>query len=232
LPPAAPAPAPAPAEPFAPPAEAPAEKPAPAEVDDLFKEPGATEKPGEGGAAPPATTPPGDVDDLFKEPGATEKPAEPAAPATPPGAADDLFKEPAPGDKPAAPAAPKGEVDDLFKVDDKDKKASLAPPAATPQELEDLFSVPAVSVGASAQDKALQEEADRLFGTSGDTAMRVWTDNTGKHRVLARLVSVSETHVRLLKENGKYTTVPFERLSDGDLAFVRQHSEGAIAANF
>jgi hypothetical protein len=38
--------------------------------------------------------------------------------------------------------------------------------------------------------------------------------------------------VRLLKENGKYTTVPYERLSRDDLAFVRQHAGPVIATNF
>jgi hypothetical protein len=43
---------------------------------------------------------------------------------------------------------------------------------------------------------------------------------------------VGTDHVRLLKETGKYTTVPFERLSRDDLAFVRQHADRAIVANF
>ena len=38
--------------------------------------------------------------------------------------------------------------------------------------------------------------------------------------------------MRLLKENGKHTTVPLRRLSQGDLAFVEAHAPTprAIAA--
>jgi hypothetical protein len=38
--------------------------------------------------------------------------------------------------------------------------------------------------------------------------------------------------VRLLKETGKYTTVPFSRLSSDDRAFVRQHAQRNVAASF
>jgi hypothetical protein len=62
--------------------------------------------------------------------------------------------------------------------------------------------------------------------------MRQWTDNTGKYHVRARLVVVTATHVRLLKENGKYTTVPVERLSRDDLAFARRHADSTIVASF
>ena len=40
---------------------------------------------------------------------------------------------------------------------------------------------------------------------------------------------VSPTHVRLLKDTGKYTTVPLSRLSLADLAFVQQHHSTVIA---
>jgi hypothetical protein len=60
--------------------------------------------------------------------------------------------------------------------------------------------------------------------------MREWTDNTGHYHVVARLVSVTDTHVRLFKENGRYTTVPFERLSQADLAFVQNQATGQIAS--
>ena len=53
--------------------------------------------------------------------------------------------------------------------------------------------------------------------------MRVWMNDTGKYRVRARLVVVLDGKVRLQKETGRFTTVPFYRLSVGDLAFVRRH---------
>jgi hypothetical protein len=252
VPPTEAAPAPAEAAPLTPPAEKPMpEQPAPKpEVEDLFKEPapGAApaEKPSETPAAP---TKPSDVEDLFKEPAAgtapgaapaeTPKPAEPAAK---PGDVEDLFKEPAKGAAPAekpveTPAKPSGDVEDLFK--DVEKK-STAVETPTDAEIEALFSRPADGLPASAPEtKTLEAEAEQLFGTRAGTddkldvtAARVWTDNTGKFQVRARLVDVGPSHVRLLKETGKYTTVPFSRLSSDDRAFVRQHSERAVAASF
>jgi hypothetical protein len=57
-------------------------------------------------------------------------------------------------------------------------------------------------------------------------AMRAWTDVTGKHQVRGRmtLILVAESKVRILKDTGKYTTVPFAKLSEADRTFVAQHS--------
>ncbi len=62
--------------------------------------------------------------------------------------------------------------------------------------------------------------------------MRSWTDNTGNYRVNARMVSIGETTVRLLKDTGKYTTVPLTRLSADDLEFVRTHAGTSLAGKF
>ena len=50
---------------------------------------------------------------------------------------------------------------------------------------------------------------------------RLWTDDTGMHQIRGRVAQVLPGHVRILKENGRYTTVPFSRLSEADLAFVK-----------
>jgi hypothetical protein len=57
-------------------------------------------------------------------------------------------------------------------------------------------------------------------------AMRVWTDVTGKHQVRGRmkLILADQQKVRILKETGKYTTVPFAKLSEEDRMFVALHS--------
>ena len=52
--------------------------------------------------------------------------------------------------------------------------------------------------------------------------VRTWTDNTGKYQTVGRLVKVGETHVRLLKDNGRFTTVSKKRLSQDDLAYVNE----------
>src|SRR5206468_2729224 len=53
-------------------------------------------------------------------------------------------------------------------------------------------------------------------------ALRVWTDESGEFQVTARLALILDGKVRLLKETGKYTTVPIEKLSAADQQFVRQ----------
>jgi hypothetical protein len=240
---------PAPAEPLpgaepAPRTPAPSLEPAPAEPAPTTPAP----------TTPPAPAP-GGIDDLFQEP--ADKPAAPAAPGDMPapaapaeGGVDDLFKE-EPATKPAAPApaepaapAPGGDADDLFKDLDDKKAASDAPAAPADKSAEgidDLFNEPAAPAPMSSNGeelKSLEAEAERLFAESAPSSadpadgMRLWTDNTGKYQVRARLMVVSRSHVRLLKENGKFTTVPYERLSQQDLAFVRQHAERIVAAAY
>ncbi len=50
--------------------------------------------------------------------------------------------------------------------------------------------------------------------------MRVWTDNTGTYRTSGRLVVIAKTHIRILKDNGRHSTVPLHRLSRADLDYV------------
>ena len=214
------------------------------EVEDLFSEP-STSTPAEPAA------PSDKIDDLFSEP---TMPAEPAQPSTTPA-------EPAaPAEKPAEPDAVEDLFKD-FDSKDSGGNSSTSNEKATEGELEELFSKPQDEPPMSAQANPadpLVEEAEKLFaqtvaGTADAApaasldpaqlevrqvdqndpagAMRLWTDNTGKHQVQARLVEVRPTHVRLLKENGKFTTVPHSRLSRNDLAFVRQ-VDRAIVASF
>ncbi|RIK77213.1 MAG: hypothetical protein DCC68_17850 [Planctomycetota bacterium] len=49
---------------------------------------------------------------------------------------------------------------------------------------------------------------------------RTWVDSTGTYRVVARLISVENGVARLLKENGRYASVPVDRLSKEDAEFV------------
>ena len=52
---------------------------------------------------------------------------------------------------------------------------------------------------------------------------REWTDATGKYRVVARLVSVTETSVTLEKKNAKTVSVPLAKLSQKDRTYVQSH---------
>lgn len=207
--PARPAPT-APAPSFEPPmAEPPAVEPPAAApslpVDDM---PLPTETPAEPPAAEPSDTPAKpseDVEDLFKDTDAT-----PAAPPADTAPADD-----APADAPPADAAPEkpaekaDDLEDLFKDTD-EKKAATSDPAqevpmdqAPDSEVEDLFSEPTDKPSTSASLESSPNRSDVA------NSMRTWTDNTGKYHVRARLVKVGDGHVKLLKETGKYTTVPF-----------------------
>jgi hypothetical protein len=57
----------------------------------------------------------------------------------------------------------------------------------------------------------------------------LWTDNTGNFSCHGRLVRFHEGEVRLLKENGRTTTVPLARLSTGDLEFVNRQASARQA---
>jgi SLA1 homology domain 1, SHD1 len=220
---------------FEPPADVtpptePAPKPA-ADVEDLFKDPADAPAAAPAPSAEPPAAPaaPGDnVEDLFKD----AAPATPGAPAPMPA---DKPADAAPADKPGEPS----DVEDLFK--DIDKKSTSVEPAPTADDVDALFAQPNGSpepMVSQQETRAIEQEAVKLFGEqpatqpATESAMRQWTDNTGLHHVRARLVEVGSDHVRLLKETGKYTTVPFSRLSQGDLAFVRQQADRAIVANF
>jgi hypothetical protein len=227
-----------PAEPEPPMNEVPAPEPPAEEMPEELAPGPAADEPA------PAAKPSEDVEDLFKDNDADKKDADKktdddAAPAAKPAEdVDDLFKD-----------------NDADKKDDKKADAGDAAPAASKNqtadgEVDDLFSEPANQAGKSAStepDEEMKDDADKLFEEPAQTeaskeeaanvktapmaepALRLWTDNTGKWHVRARLVVVGEKTVRLLKDTGKYTTVPFERLSRNDLAFVRQHADGAIA---
>ena len=62
-------------------------------------------------------------------------------------------------------------------------------------------------------------------------SMRMWTDVTGKHQVRGQMkqILVAEQKVRILKDTGKYTTVPFARLSSRISASVAHPSAESSA---
>ena len=50
--------------------------------------------------------------------------------------------------------------------------------------------------------------------------MRIWTDNTGDFKINGRLIAILDGKVRILKETGRTTTVPVNRLSETDREYV------------
>jgi hypothetical protein len=55
-------------------------------------------------------------------------------------------------------------------------------------------------------------------------AARTWTDRTGKFKIMAELVEFKDGAVRLKKGDGKVLTLPVEKLSDADQAYLREHA--------
>ena len=149
-----------------------------------------------------------------------EKPAEAPAgttPPTPPAATDDLFGGAAqPAEKAAAPAA-----------------APTNPPAA-----------PEAKPAEKPADKPAGEEkkADDIFGATpsvlreagglASDEMRQWVDNTGNFSCRGRLVRFLDGQVRLVKDNGRTTTVSLARLSANDLEFVERQASAHQASAF
>jgi len=145
-------------------------------------------------------------------PSATPRPATPVAPPAFPPADDDPFA-PAPtsGAKKRANTAPAVE---RTPVDD-DPFAPLpsSPPATTSRPK-------AAAPTALAREDNLTDPL--RLGADGRLFVREWTDSSGAFRVKGRLVLILDGKVRLLKETGRTTTVPVERLSAGDRAYVAE----------
>ena len=204
-----------------PPPQLPAEPMPPA--DDLFN----------GTEAAPTTPPPAeDADDLF---GPMTEPAETTPPPAEP--ADDLFgpmSEPAetpPAEETPPPAEEPAPLDDLF--------GPMSEPADSATE--DTEEIPADE--APAEETPADEDAtdvDDIFGPMSrilrepgglaSVELRSWVDNTGNHSCRGRLVRFLDGKVRLLKDNGRTTTVPLYRLSKSDLEFVHRQASAERAS--
>ena len=118
--------------------------------------------------------------------------------------------------------------------------------AATPAAGDDLFQDPVAAPVEDKKDDDAAKDLDDLFGArpakpmstqtvatkTEELPFRQWTDNTGQYKTLARLANVTETHVRLLKDNGRYSTVSKRRLSQDDLKYVEQTTEQFGRDNF
>ncbi|MFN7447242.1 MAG: SHD1 domain-containing protein [Pirellula sp.] len=182
-------------------------------VDDLFGEPAPTKE-------TPKADAKSDLDDLFGDPAKAAPTEAPAA--TPPAAT-------APA---ATPPAADPSLDDLF---GKPVSTEEKPQSTGDGLFDDLFapkqpaSEPAAPVKTPAAPKNNSDELDKLFGIGSFTApsqfngaeFKTWVDNTGTYSVKGRLAVIYSDKVKLLKENGKFTTVPLDRLSDRDYEYVR-----------
>ncbi|MCA9198165.1 MAG: hypothetical protein KDA87_11525 [Planctomycetales bacterium] len=64
-----------------------------------------------------------------------------------------------------------------------------------------------------------------IASNEAEAPVRLWTDNTGRYQTVGKLVRIGDAHIRILKENGHFTTVPKTRLSDADLRYVQQMTD-------
>ena len=102
------------------------------------------------------------------------------------------------------------------------------------------------SIGPDGQDdKALIEWDPRVDPKKGDIvfrlpspanriravkpAARTWTDKSGAHSVTGELIEVKEGSVRLKRQDGKVVSIPVEKLSDADQAYLREHGRERAA---
>jgi hypothetical protein len=178
-------------------------------------------------ATPPVTepvTPPAEsADDLFSTPSTDSAPLPVEEPATPSEAADDLFSEPAtppatdPATEPATTPTTEPSGDDLFGPPAEETPAEETTPPAeeSTEETDDLFG------------KA-QSILETPGGLSSDS-LRQWADNTGTFSCKGRMLRMMDGKVQLLKDNGRTTTVPLARLSQGDLEFVNRQASAQKA---
>ena len=177
------------------------------ELDDLFGE----SEPAENGDERVANNPEDEGDDLFEDLDVEVDIQEPADLPVDSDETEDLF----PTDDADALPSDSDDTEDLFPTDDADETPSDS--EDSDDDLDNLFGqASATKAPATAQVTTPVEQSNST------PLFRVWTDDTGDYRTVGQLVKISDTHIRLLKDNGRFSTVPKHRLSEGDLAYVQQ----------
>ncbi len=91
-------------------------------------------------------------------------------------------------------------------------------------------SAPAADAPADATEGGGLFDFSQVLGEPGgmsSSEFRTWTDNTGLHECQGRLLSTSEGFAKLLKDNGRTSTVAFNRLSDADISFVNRQVDAS-----
>jgi hypothetical protein len=204
---------PLPTEPGPPPAEA-----APPAENDVFGTESTSTPPAESATGEPASTEP--ADDFFGSEPAADGAAEPM-PETP-------STESTPADDSGA-STDSGGLDELFGTpSDSPPAEGLTPPAGGATPAAD-GSNPTEEMPA-AEDEPAFDTSSAILSEPGGLAsaeMRAWVDNTGSYSCSGRLINILEGHARLLKDNGRTTTVPLYRLSSSDLAFLHRQASAA-----
>ncbi len=183
-------------------------------LDDLFGEP-----PTDGPT--PGTTPESNesFDDLFGTPGGEgETDSETSSDL------DDLFGLPSESTEPEAEGESNLSIDDLFGLHSDDSQSGqqdvdVVADEAKPSYVGEL-PAPVVADESDQQMQVVSAKTEPSLNPLAETRVRVWIDNTGGFRTEGRLIELGDDSIRLLKSNGKTCTVPTERLSDADAAYI------------
>lgn len=168
-------------------------------------------------ATPPAT---GDNDPLFDDPAGDASPDA--------GSLDGIFNDSGSNDSMPSDDAVESLFDSPERDSSKDTPASTKPSAD--EVLDELFSsqeLPspaaaevAAELPAPVQSLEIQRQLVSVADPLAETHQRTWIDNTNTFSTQGRLVEIRDDSVRLFKANGRYCTVPNERMSEADRAYV------------
>jgi hypothetical protein len=141
---------------------------------------------------------------------AQTKPAPPTIPESAP--------EPAPTEPSAAPEP----SEDLMEPPAAQPEGQPAQPQpateepAAEQGTDEMLQQPATEEPAAPNGE--EDELDDLFGTLD---VRKWIDDTGRYSTMGRLAAISPNAIRILKNNGRFCTVTYDRLSSADFDYVQ-----------
>jgi chemotaxis protein histidine kinase CheA len=124
-------------------------------------------------------------------------------------------------DAPASPAAKPVDPDSPLPLPE-------IPAPAVPES-----PVPAPATPAPAAEKSEGDDKpaaeDDPFSALPAEPVRRWFDDSGSHDTVGRLVEVHPDHVRIMKLNGRFTTVSRSRLSTADQSYVTTMGERLAA---
>jgi hypothetical protein len=168
---------------------------------------------------PPRTTPPPSTEEDAAAPTAPRYTAPPATPET----------------EPSAPPAP-SRYEDLFPSEPAtDEADSTAPPQPSAETASPDSPPPptpdAADPGQRQPEPSTSPEYEDIFPPSGallepggwsSDSTRQWTDHAGRALLRGRVSSATAEHVSLRSSAGVVQQVPYGRLSDADLRFLRR----------
>lgn len=132
--------------------------------------------------------------------------------------------------KPSAKAGiAKSGAKEALKVAAVPKPAVVKPVVAKPVAVKAVAPAAAASKAVAAKTVAILPPKSADATVVKNEPMRLWHDDTGEFAVRGKLILLMPGKVRLLKDTGRTTTVPLDRLSKADLAYVERHTTAMLA---